>query len=296
MRKVIIFLDNVIHFISRNIKTRLWFLYYEISPSYDKNDGFCNIDLLITLIDKDIMVAEKCIESVKLYSLNKIRNVYIIAPDTIKIRVFCKEHNCNFIDEDLVSPYTSNELLLKGIGKQRVGWIKQQLIKLNSDRLSPLMDRYLIMDADTILLKKQYFSKDDCDVLKFSDEFHFLYKISNKLILGSFFYAFKSFIAHHQLVQKTTLREMKLHISNLHQKEWYDVFIETAVKNSNYVSEYELYAQFCILIKKKSVKQQYWFNINNKVKQFIKIGEINPRALSASFHNYVFNEFECHES
>ena len=129
MRKVINFLDNVIHIISRNIKTRLWFLYKEISPIYDENDSFCNIDLLITLIDKDIMVAEKCVESVKLFSLNKIRNVYIVAPDTIKIRRFCKEHNCNFIDEDLVSPYTSKELLLKGIDRLRVGWIKQQLIK-----------------------------------------------------------------------------------------------------------------------------------------------------------------------
>jgi hypothetical protein len=286
MRKVINFVDNVIHFISRNVKKRLWFLYREISTNYDKNDSFCSIDLLITLIDKDIMVAEKCIESVKLYSLNKIRSVYIIAPDTIKIRDFCKERNCNFVDEDLVSPFTSKELLSKGISKQRVGWIKQQLIKLNSDSLIPLLERYLIMDADTILLKKQFFSKDDYDVLKFSDEFHFLYKISSKLILGSFFYSFKSFIAHHQLVRKTILSEMKLHILNLHKKEWYDVFIETAINGLNYVSEYELYAQFFIVNKKQNVRQQYWFNINTKVKNFKKLNGIHPKAQSISFHNY----------
>ena len=286
MRKVIYFIDNVIHFISRNIKTRLLFLYREISTKYDKHDSFCSIDLLITLIDKDIMVAEKCIESVKLFSLNKIRNVYIVAPDTIKIRDFCKRYNCDFIDEDLVSPYTSKELLSKGISKQRVGWIKQQLIKLNSDSLSPLLERYLIMDADTILLKKQFFSKDNYDVLKFSDEFHFLYKISSKLILGSYFYSLKSFIAHHQLIQKTTLSEMKLHISRLHNKEWYDVFIETAIKNSNYVSEYELYAQFSIVNKKFFIKQQYWFNHNSKVKNFKELNETNSKSQSVSFHNY----------
>lgn len=286
MRKGINFIDNAIHFISRNIKTRLWFLYSEISTNYDKNDNFYSIDLLITLIDKDIIVAEKCIESVKLHSLNKIRNVYIVAPDTIIIRDFCKRFKCDFIDEDLVSPYTSKELLSKGIGKQRVGWIKQQLIKLNSDSLSPLLDRYLIMDADTILLKKQFFSKDNYDVLKFSDEFHFLYKISSKLILGSFFYSFKSFIAHHQLIHKTTLTEMKSHISQLHKKEWYDVFIETAIKNSNYVSEYELYAQFCIINKNQNVMQQYWFNVNNRFKNIEKLNEIHPRTQSISFHNY----------
>lgn len=295
MRKVINFIDNVIHFISRNIKSRLWFLYREMNTNYDKNDSFCSVDLLITLIDKDVMIAVKCIESVKLHSLNRIRNVYIVAPDTIKIRDFCKRHDCKFIDEDLVSPYTSKELLSKGIGQQRVGWIKQQLIKLNSDNLTSLLDRYLIMDADTILLKKQFFSKDNYDVLKFSDEFHFLYKISSKLILGNFFYSFKSFIAHHQLIQKTTLSEMKLHISNLHKKEWYDVFIETAIKNSNYVSEYELYAQYCIINKKKNLKQQYWFNSNNKVNKFIKSRKINPRALSASYHNYEFKEFKFDE-
>ena len=286
MRKFIYFTDNVIHFISRNIKSRLWFLYKEISTNYDKNDIFCNIDLLITLIDKDIIVAEKCIESVKSYSLNKIRNVYIIAPDSIKIRNFCKEQNCNFIDEDLISPYTSKEILLKGVAKKRVGWIKQQLIKLNSDSLNPLLDRYLIMDADTILLKEQFFSKGNYNVLKFSDEYHFLYKISCKLILGSFFYSLKSFIAHHQLIEKTTLSEMKQHISQLHRKEWFDVFIETAINTSNYVSEYELYAQFCIINKNKRFKQQYWFNINNKVKNFKKLKGIHSKAQSVSFHNY----------
>lgn len=286
MRIAINFIDNLIHFISRNIKTRLWILYKNISTIYDENDSFCTIDLLITLIDKDIMVAEKCVKSVKLYSLNKIRNVYIVAPDTINIRNFCKENNCNFIDEDLVSPYTSKELLSKGINKQRVGWIKQQLIKLNSDNLSHILDRYLIIDADTVLLKNQYFSKKGVDILKFSDEFHFLYKISNKYILGNYFYSFKSFIAHHQLIQKTTLSEMKLNISRLHKKEWYDVFVETAKKNSNYVSEYELYAQFCIINKRRNFKQQYWFNINSKVKNFNKLNVKHPRAQSISFHNY----------
>ena len=123
-------------------------------------------------------------------------------------------------------------------------------------------------------------------MLKFSDEFHFLYKISSKLILGSFFYSFKSFIAHHQLIDKTTLTEMKLHISHLHKKEWYDVFIETAIKNSNYVSEYELYAQFCIINKNQNVMQQYWFNVNSRFKNIEKLNEIHPRTQSISFHNY----------
>ena len=79
---------------------------------------------------------------------------------------------------------------------------------------------------------------------------------------------------------------MKLNISRLHKKEWYDVFIETAKKNSNYVSEYELYAQFCIINKRRNFKQQYWFNINSKVKNFNKLNVTHPRAQSISFHNY----------
>jgi hypothetical protein len=289
MKKVINSLDFLIHLMFSNIKKRLWFLYPDIVTNYDKNDSFCHIDLLITLIDKDIMVAKKCIESVKLHSLNKIRNVYIVAPDTVTIRGFCKENNCSFINEDSVSPYTSIEILSKGIGMQRVGWIKQQLIKLNSDNLIPLLDRYLIIDADTILLKKQFFSKNGRDVLKFSDEFHFLYKFSSKLILGSFFYSMNSFIAHHQLIQKATLSEMKKHISNFHKKEWYDVFIDAALNNSNFVSEYELYAQFCIKNKRENIIAQYWFNINDKFKNFKKLNKTHPKAQSVSFHNYEFD-------
>lgn len=286
INKGILFIDNFIHFISKNIKTRLWFFYKEINTSYDKDNIFCNIDLIVTLIDKDIIIAEKTLESVRSHSLNKVRYIFIIAPDTIKIREFCNKHNCNFINEDLVSPFTSQELVNKGITKSRVGWIKQQLIKLNSDNLSSILDRYLIIDADTFLLKNQFFSINNRDVLKFSDEFHFLYKKSCSILLGKYFYSFKSFISHHQLVQKNILTEMKSHISRLHQKEWYDVFIEVAMTNSNYVSEYELYAQFCIQNKKRNFKQQYWFNINSKIYNYRKSQKIHPKAQSISYHNY----------
>jgi hypothetical protein len=284
--RLISFLDRVIHFISQNIKKRLWFLYGEYNTNYKENDVLCEIDVLITLIEKDILVAEKCIENVRLFSMNKIRNIYIIAPNSDKINIFCNKFDCIFVNEDVVSPYTSDELLLKGINKQRLGWIKQQLIKLNSDSLSDLMDKYLIMDADTILLKPQYFSKNNCDVLKFSDEFHFLYRVSSRLILGNYLYSFNSYISHHQLINKKTLSDMKLHITNLHQEEWYEIFIDAALKNNNYVSEYEIYAQYTIQMNKERVLLQYWFNSNNLYKDMETSSFIQHKAQSISFHNY----------
>ena len=74
--------------------------------------------------------------------------------------------------------------------------------------MSHILDRYLIIDADTVLLKNQYFSKKGVDILKFSDEFHFLYKISNKDILGNYLYSFKSFIAQVKLLADHTWVEI----------------------------------------------------------------------------------------
>ncbi len=284
---MIILFDQIIHKISTIIKSNIWFLYDQVSTIYNQIDDFCEIDLLITLVDKDIEVCKKSIESVKIYSLNSIKNIYIISPDTIKIRQLCDEYNCIFVDEDTISPFSSSQLIDKGVDIKRIGWIKQQLIKLNSDSLVSIGSKYLIMDADTILLKKQFFTKNGVDILKFSDEFHFLYKISSKIILGDLFYSFKSFISHHQLINKNILIEMKLHISKIHKKEWFEVFVETAIKNNNYVSEYELYAQYCILNKKSKVKQQYWFNINNILINIKNSNVSYHKAQSISYHNYL---------
>jgi hypothetical protein len=280
-------LDLVLHKISKEIKKRSWCLYHDLDK-VSETEISDPIDVVVTLIEKDILVVEKCLESVKLFSLNKINNIYIISPPSLLINKFCIENNYLHLDEDTISPLTSEELKNFQIKKDRIGWIKQQLIKLNSDQIEGILEKYLIIDADTILLKKQYFTTKNFDVFKFSDEFHFLYKLSSKFILGDLFFSYNSFISHHQIIQKDLLLEMKSYIEKMHNIKWHSVFVNAALNNNNFVSEYELYAQYCIKKTNLKIKKQYWFNLNEKFGNINKPLKISSKALSISYHNYIY--------
>lgn len=279
--------DLVLHKISKEIKQRCWSFYNDLVEISETENYDC-IDVVVTLIEKDIFVVEKCLESVKLFSLNKINNIYVISPQSQLIKKFCIENNYFHLDEDIISPLTSQELRGFIVKKDRVGWIKQQLIKLNSNQIEGILDKYLIIDADTILLRKQYFTTDTFDVFKFSDEFHFLYKLSSKFILGDLFLSCNSFISHHQIMQKELLVDMKNYIEEKHKMKWYSVFINAALNNNNFVSEYELYAQYCIRNSNLNVKKQYWFNLNDKFVNVSKPLKTSSKALSISYHNYIY--------
>jgi hypothetical protein len=203
------------------------------------------------------------------------------------IKSYCIKNKFIFINEDVISPYTTEEIIKKGIPPNRAGWIKQQLIKLNLDSLEFALEKFLVIDADTILLRDQFFSFLDLDVLKHSDEFHLLYKKSNRFLLGRYFFTHKSYISHHQLFRKSFLKELKENISYRHKMTWYDTFILSALNNYNFVSEYELYAQYCIQNKTQFVLTQYWFNKNKKYQSINKFKINDNRALSISYHNYI---------
>lgn len=281
------FIDQLVHKISKEIKMRLWFLFKQYNTSSDSREIYPEIDVLMPLLEKDLAIASRSIKSILKYSLNPVSNIYIVAPNNDLIIAFCKENNLNFISEDEISPLNSGEISSYTKSDSRIGWLKQQLIKLNCFNILGIKQYVLVMDADTVLTKEQFFCKNDGSIiLFFSDEFHFYYRMSNKFLLDRYnFYPF-SFISHHQIFNVNHLQSLTDLLEKKHGCKWYYSFLNAANKFDNYVSEYELYAQFVSQSVELKYIPQYWFNYNLKFNNYIENNKLNERALSVSYHNY----------
>lgn len=153
---------------------------------------------------------------------------------------------------------------------------------------------YLVLDADTILLSEQYFVDNERMILKVSDEFHYLYQITNKKLLDNFSFNFRSFIAHHQLISRDILIDLKSRISGGNDKILWSTILSKIKSNGNWFSEYELYGNFAIQFYEKEVKTVYWFNKNQYRKHFSNsdIDSISKKYASVSFHNYDYKSYK----
>jgi hypothetical protein len=280
-------LDQVLHKISHEIKKRGWFVFKQFNTVTENGKSYPEIDVVIPLVPKDLDMAVLSIEAVQKYSLNPINNIYIIAPYSIEIHDFCISKQLVFINEDEIAPLSTFQIINYLNSESRIGWLKQQLIKLNCAQITGIKPNVLIMDADTILVKKQFFCESFQSIILFySDEFHFLYKMANRFLLGNTSIFPFSFISHHQIFNIEHLQLMLNSIEVSHQKQWYFAFLDAAKKFNNYVSEYELYGQYVRTNFRTKYISQYWFNMNLKSNDYLTFRYLKKNAISVSFHNY----------
>lgn len=217
------------------------YVYLKIKP-----DPFCNldipssqvpIDVIIPVIEKDIDTLLLTIESARSNILQPITNIYLIAPESEKLRKIASEKNCKFVLEDTIFPVFSNN-------KKRKGWIKQQYLKLNADTVGE-SEHFLIMDADTILIRPQIFvTNDKKEVLNILHDYWFCRKQMVKMALGFEKFHNVDFTSHHMLMSKTKLKALKKHLQELHGKSWQDALDSLDLPKNDSFSEYELYGNF----------------------------------------------------
>ncbi len=283
-------IDSLIHKFSKEIKSRLWCLYNQYNTLDTDHVTFPVIDVVMPIVVKDLQIAKLSIESLKKYSLNPIDKIFVVAPNENAIKVFCKENSLVFIDEDKVSPLDSATISNYIPSISRVGWLKQQLIKLNCFQIPGIKSNVLVMDADTILVKKQFFCKDNNEIiLFFSDEFHFYYRLSNRFLLGRYSFFPFSFISHHQVFNTEHLISLTTLLEKLHNDKWYNTFLTAASVYNSFVSEYELYAQYVTQFTDSKYTPQYWFNNNLVHQNYVEAVKYRSRSLSVSYHNFSFH-------
>lgn len=280
--------DSFLHILSKSIKRSFWFVYKEIDTN--ENFNFPTIDVVIPLIAKDLQTVGDCISSIHKFSLNPIRNIYIISPRDESIIDFAIKNNLIYIFEDEICRISSTEIINYIKSKRMTGWLKQQLIKLNANFIPDILENFLLFDSDTMLCKKQFFLNTEFSVLKFSDEFHLQYKLANNYLLKGFNFTPLSYISHHQIINIRHLVDLKSKVELSSNKSFNQAFLDAFSKFKN-VSEYELYAQYVLTYYPECYKTQYWFNHNYKKNKYLSTDKmiVSSKVHSLSFHNYNYS-------
>jgi len=291
--KILEFLDVIVHFFIKKFNI---LVHKNKQLDIETAHNLPFIDIFILVVEKDLVLLPYCINGIKANSLNPVRNIYIIAPPLESIKKISNELEVEFVDENTITQIPRYELFGKLEQKsiKNPSWIYQQILKLSLADFSN-SEYYLIIDADTILIRPQEFvNANGHQVLKYSDELHFMYQITNKRLINTLRYSRRSFICHHQLITRRFAKEMLFTIEKNNNDYWYNSIIETISRENHFFSEYELYGNFLIAHYPNNFTFKYWSNLNitNKSSsQYFKslinnMEHLSRKYLSISIHNY----------
>ena len=235
-------------------------------------------DIVITVGPNDKDIIYKQIEFTK-KNIIGYRNIYLICYDpTINI------DGCITINESLF-PFSLDTVSNIHGKLYRNGWYLQQLLKLYALIIIPeILDKCLVIDADTFFLKPTVFIKNNKCLYNFGNEYHVSYfvhmlKLDEELIKV---YNTKSGICHHMMFEKKYINKLINKIEEKHNDKFYNVFLKmvTDVKESG-ASEYEIY--FNYIFKNYSdnveIRQLNWSNSNTL--------NINSNFDYISYHCYM---------
>lgn len=172
------------------------------------------IDIVILASEADLNILPFTIDAAKGLIMHPINKVYLICPESEKLRSIALAKGCEFIAEAKVLPeFLSTQLLTPDL--------KQQYLKLNADSVTePGIKYYLVIDAKTVLLQTQVFLKNGKQVLNAVNHYNLEYKQNTELVLKIGKYMNFSFNSCYMLFDKQILKNIKNHIEKLHNQSW----------------------------------------------------------------------------
>lgn len=250
-----------------------------------------NIDLFIPVISKDLFKLDTVIYGAKKNIQHNIKNIYIVAPDTTDIKDYCNRNSSlKYIDERSILGYGPETLKYFVNGKDRSGWLYQQLLKLNADKVCQ-NENFLVLDSDTEFIKHTYFMDSKGNhFLDFSDEFHMPYYKTYELLTGLNHKYEVSFVSHYMFMNSFYLKCLRKHIEDLWNKKLPEAICSLIPANEgSFFSEYETYANYVLEFYPKQHSLRYWFNYSSKkhpIPQEHKNKIINNGNKSISYHSY----------
>jgi hypothetical protein len=219
-------------------------------------------DTIILHGPNDNTIIHKCIEKAKENLLN-LRNIYVISHD----KDFSNPNVITVYEKDFPFSY---EDVFSYIKCDRSGWYLQQLLKIYAPYvIKDLTEYYLILDSDTIFLRKVSMFDDDKPLYNTGTEYHKPYfSHMNRLHPSLNKICEKSGICHHMIFKKEYINELKDLIENFHKNYFWKVILEKIDSNDfkhSGFSEYETYFTFLILNHNETfkIRDLKWENRNN---------------------------------
>jgi hypothetical protein len=241
------------------------------------------ISIFVPAAEKDINILPHCLAGADEMIRHTIKTKAVVGPESPKLRELVATAGWEFIQEDKFLPRPASELKCRG-------WVLQQLIKFNAAFLGSTED-YLVLDADTVFLRPQFFFKNGKTVLRYSDQYELLYNRSLELICAHTHRFPVSFVTHHMVFNRGIVKELLSLIEQRFQRKWWEGILQDIDKGHPIsFSEYELYGNHVVSSPgwKKRFALEYWKGLDKYAEDFRHFPEMransNGKVNSISFH------------
>lgn len=236
------------HQLNSFITTRGFTLLNNLSLSDWQEDAVYEkklFDIVIPLGPNDREVIEQQIVYTK-QNVIGYRNIFLISYDpSIHIE------GCTTIDETLF-PFSLETVIEIHGQTDRVGWYLQQLLKLYAGTVIPnILERYLVIDADTFFLKPTTFILDNKCLYNYGNEYHkeyfeHMFRMDPTM---SRVHSEQSGICHHMIFETKYISEMIKKVEEIHKDIFYSIFLKCVaeeVQITSGASEYEMYYNYML--------------------------------------------------
>ncbi|MEK3771955.1 DUF6492 family protein [Paenibacillus sp. FSL R5-0887] len=258
------------------------------SPSKARIRHAVTIDVLIPAIEKDLQTLPHVIDAVRKQVKHPIGRILIVAPKKKRMIEFCRTKGCTFIDENTVLPITKKDIHYRSRTWERSGWLFQQLLKLNGDKLCTA-DYFLVIDADTVLITPHHFRANGKTLFYSRNWSQPQYFVTYRKLMGRKVTAKSSFVTHYMLFERSQLAQMKREIEAKHQMPWYRAILHSMNRSKQFAfSEFETYANYLYSKNREGMKIQkarnkgLHMNAGQLSKQ--KVNQLAEKYRSLSFH------------
>lgn len=246
------------------------------------------IDVVIPAIDKDLGTLPYVIDSVRKHVAHPIGRIFVVAPSSPRIQDVCRRKGCTFVHEKNVLPLRKKDIVYRSSRWERSGWLYQQLLKLGSSSVVN-QRRYLVIDADTVLIRPHRFDEGGKQVFYCRSWSQPEYFVTYRKLLGRKPPRPRSFVTHYMMFDKTKLRTLKASIEQRHGTKWYKAIIRSINRKKQFgFSEYETYGNFVYSQSPGSVRLRSALNkslhTSPSALSASRISELAGRYRSLSFH------------
>jgi hypothetical protein len=247
------------------------------------------IDVLIPAIEKDLATLPYVIDSLRRYVRHPISHIYIVSPNSSRIKSLCSQKGCTFVDETTVLPFTKKAIHYSSTRWNRSGWLYQQLLKMNGDTICR-EKFFLVIDADTILIRPHRFRSQGKTILYCRDWSQPEYFRTYKKLLGAKAPSPRSFVTHYMLFECAKLSSLKRKIEARHGIPWHTAIIRCIDTRKQFgFSEFETYANYIYSTNSGSVILKTALNKSLKTSA-VSLGKSKTRLLAHKYRSLSFHQ------
>jgi hypothetical protein len=236
-------------------------------------------DVVIPLGPNDVKHFGQQLEHTRKYVIG-YRRIYVIAFDP-GLAASCVGASSTESSDDgdsvivvpeSVFPFSKNTVSVYHGANSRNGWYFQQLLKIYAwAHLDGLLDRYLVVDADTFFVNPTRFETTDGKCLyNFAREYNPPYFEHMARLSPIFTRTYElSGICHHMLFETRVVNEIISLVEAAHKgKRFWEVFLECVEVGLRYgigsgASEYELYFHYIMKtrLEEVEIRELVWDNV-----------------------------------